>query len=70
MKITDDCIDYNTVRLIEDNADPWALSGKSDDMENERLVTLGYIRGVLEMAKCMKEVLKASITPTDKSGGL
>lgn len=59
MKITDDCIDYNTVRLIDEDTDPWALSGQSDDMDNERLIMLGYIRGVIDMAQAMKEVLKA-----------
>lgn len=59
MKITDDCIDYNTVRLIDEDTDPWALSGQSDDMDNERLIMLGYIRGVIDMANAMKEVLKA-----------
>ena len=59
MKITDDCIDYNTVRLIDENTDPWALSGQSDDMSNERVIMLGYIRGVIDMAQAMKEVLKA-----------
>lgn len=59
MKITDECIDYNTVRLIDEDTDPWALSGQSDDMDNERLIMLGYIRGVLDMAKAMKEVLKS-----------
>ena len=59
MKILAENIDYNTVRLIDENTDPWALSGQSDDMDNERLIMLGYIRGVLDMAKAMKEVLKA-----------
>lgn len=59
MKITDDCIDYNTVRLIDEDTDPWELSGQSDDMDNERLIMLGYIRGVIDMANAMKEVLKA-----------
>ena len=59
MKISAENIDYNTVRLIDENTDPWALSGQSDDMDNERLIMLGYIRGVLDMAKTMKEVLKA-----------
>lgn len=59
MRISAENIDYNTVRLIEENTDPWALSGQSDDMDNERLIMLGYIRGVLDMAKAMEEVLKA-----------
>lgn len=59
MKILAENIDYNTVRLIDENTDPWELSGQSDDMDNERLIMLGYIRGVLDMAKAMKEVLKA-----------
>lgn len=59
MKITEECIDYNTIRLIDEDTDPWELSGQSDDMDNERLIMLGYIRGVIDMAQAMKEVLKA-----------
>ena len=59
MKISAENIDYNTVRMIDENTDPWALSWQSDDMDNERLIMLGYIRGVIDMAMAMKEVLNA-----------
>ena len=59
MRITADNIDYNTVRLIDENMNPWSLSEATDTMDNERLIILGYIQGVIDMANAMKEVLKA-----------
>lgn len=59
MRITADSIDYNTVKLINDNMDPWSLSADTDAVDNERLIILGYIQGVIDMASAMKEVLKA-----------
>lgn len=59
MKITDDCIDYNTVRLIDDAIlSPYDYSEQTDDADHQRILTLGVISGILEMAKAMKEVLK------------
>ena len=56
MKIGEEDINHNAVRLI-DELDVWDLTG--DDMHDYQVMTLGYIKGVTEMAKALKEVLKA-----------
>lgn len=56
MKIDEENINHNAVRLI-DELDVWDLIG--DDMHDYQVMTLGYIKGVTEMAKALKEVLKA-----------
>ncbi len=56
MKIGEGDINHNAVRLI-DELDVWDLIG--DDMHDYQVMTLGYIKGVTEMAKALKEVLKA-----------
>lgn len=62
MKITEDSIDYNTVRLIRDLIDTRYELIDNDKPAQERgytLMTLGEIAGVIEMAEAMKEVLRA-----------
>ena len=59
MKITEDSIDYNAVRLIKDNALPFEMSEQNDDADHQRLITLGYIEGVVDMADAMRGVLRA-----------
>ena len=62
MKITEDSIDYNTVRLIRDLTDTRYELINSDKPAEERgfmLMTLGEIAGVIEMAEAVKEVLNA-----------
>lgn len=60
MRINHENIEYNTVRLIKEIVGiPFEYSQQSDDSDHLRLITLGYIRGVLDMADTMKEVLKA-----------
>lgn len=60
VKITTDNIDYNATRLIDDEMGcPYEYSEQSDDADHQRLLVIGYIHGVLDMAKVMKEVLKA-----------
>lgn len=56
MKIGEEDIDRIAVRLI-DELDVWDLIG--DDMHDYQIMTLGYAKGVTEMAKALKEVLKA-----------
>ena len=59
MKITEDGINHNALRLIE--AELGCLYDYSDQDENldhTRLLTLGYINGVIAMANEMKEELK------------
>ena len=58
MRITEDCINHNVVRLIKENSLPWEMYEQNDDSDHQRLITLGYIDGVLAMADCMKELLK------------
>lgn len=62
MKITEDSIDYNTVRLIRDLIDTRYELIDNDKPAQERgytLMTLGEIAGVIEMAEAMKEVMRA-----------
>lgn len=62
MKITEDSIDYNTVRLIRDLIDTRYELIDNDKPAQERgytLMTLGEIAGVIEMAEAIKEVLRA-----------
>ena len=59
MRITADNIEYNALRLIKENTVPWEMAEQNDDSDHQRLLTLGYIEGVIAMADCMKEVLKS-----------
>ena len=54
MKIDNECIDYNALRLIEKEND--SLTGYD---EKDMIYVSGVINGILEMAEAMKEVLKA-----------
>lgn len=56
MKIGEEDINHNAVRLIHE-LDIWDLNDES--MHDLQIMTLGYIKGVTEMAKALKEVLKA-----------
>lgn len=57
MKINEECIDHNVTRLIEEYTQCiWELD--DDIHDHVRLMTLGYIRGVLELGEALKEVLK------------
>lgn len=58
MKIDESCIDHNALRLIRDYVGiPLEYCTSDDEADHMRLVTLGYVQGVIEMAKAMKEVL-------------
>lgn len=62
MKLTEDSIDFNTVRLIRDLINTRYELIDNDKPAQERgytLMTLGEIAGVIEMAEAVKEVLKA-----------
>lgn len=60
MKINEDCINHNAVRLIKD-----LIEGRYETVEEEAAdsnylsLMLGRIYGIIEMADVMKEVLKA-----------
>lgn len=54
MKIDESSIDHNALRLIRD------ITITLNGHDNEDIITAyGFITGVLEMAKAMKEVLEA-----------
>lgn len=59
MKIDKACIDHNALRIIGENVLPWEMSEQNDNTDHQRLITLGYVRGVLDLAAMLKEVLKA-----------
>ena len=62
MRINEECINHNSVRLIKD-----LLESRYDLIEEDKqdqelgylIMTLGEIAGIIEMADAMKEVLKA-----------
>ena len=62
MKINEESINHNAVRLIKD-----LLESRYDLIEEDKqdqelgylIMTLGEIAGIIEMADAMKEVLKA-----------
>ena len=58
MKITEDCINHNAMKLIDESNLPWEMCEANDDADHQRLISMGYNSGVLDMAKVMKEVLK------------
>ena len=64
MKIDENCINHNAVRLIEDMLDNvYSLceeTSNSNDRENKQyaIMTLGDVLGVISMANALKEVLK------------
>lgn len=60
MKITEECVNHNAVRLIgEMVSELHEFTDADDNMERMRIATLGEIRGICQMANAMKEVLKA-----------
>ncbi len=59
MKITEDCINHNVMRIIDETNVPYEMYEANDDADHQRLITMGYVRGVQDMAQVMKEVLKA-----------
>ena len=60
MKIDEGCINHNALRLIDEIIDsPYEYSEENPDSDHMRLLVLGEIRGIIQMADAMKEVLKA-----------
>ena len=55
MKIGEEEINHNATRLI-DEVEVWDLTGY--EMHDFQVMTLGYIKGITEMAKALKEALK------------
>jgi len=57
MKIDESCINHNALRLIADAvSELYEYADDSGDMDNLRLVALGEIRGICQMADVMKKV--------------
>lgn len=62
MKIDEECINHNAVRMIKDLLESRYELIEEDKQNQERgylLMTIGEIAGIIEMADAMKEVLKA-----------
>ena len=60
MKIAEENINHNAVRLISELTDSiYDCSDASGDMDHIRIATLGEIKGICEFAKVMKEVLQS-----------
>ena len=59
MKIDESCIDHSATKIIDEYmGDPCEYSDQQNDCDHMRLITIGYVRGVLELAKELKEELK------------
>lgn len=56
MKIDEGCMNHNAVRLIRDLS-IWELCEDTEEDDNLRTMSLGYIRGVCDMADELKKVL-------------
>lgn len=61
MRICEECINHNAVRLIKDlveNRYDMIMEATAEE-RGYLLMTIGEIAGIIEMADVMKEVLKA-----------
>ena len=59
MRIDEACINHNAVRLINEIVGiPYEYGDQDESTDHLRLLTLGAVRGVLDMAETMKKVLK------------
>lgn len=59
MKIDEACINHNAVRLINEIVGcPYEYAEQDKNADYFRLLTIGAVRGVIEMAEAMKKVLK------------
>ena len=60
MKIDENCINHNTVRLIKEIlGNPMEYNDENPMEDHARIQTLGEIYGILAMAETMKEVLSS-----------
>lgn len=55
MKITEECINHNALRLIEEIADHIYETSDGDWQK----MSLGEIAGIIDLARVLKEVLRA-----------
>ena len=61
MRISEECINHNAVRLIKDlveNRYDMIMEATAEE-RGYLLMTIGEIAGIIEMSEAMKEVLKA-----------
>lgn len=60
MKINYESINHNAMLVIKEYVgSPYEYSESSDDADHCRLVTIGFIYGVTQLADALKEVLKS-----------
>lgn len=61
MRICEECINHNAVRLIKDLVESRydMIMEATAEERGYLLMTIGEIAGIIEMADAMKEVLKA-----------
>ena len=58
MKIDEACINHNALRLINEIVEsPYEYGDQDETADHLRLLTLGAVRGVLDMTEAMKKVL-------------
>ena len=57
MKITESDINHNAVRLIK-GLQIWDMFDETESDNNLRIMALGYVQGVCELADELKQVLK------------
>ena len=58
MKIDEAYINHTALRLINESVGcPYEYSDQDESVDHLRLMTIGEVRGVLDMAEAMKEVL-------------
>ena len=59
MKIDESCINYNALRLIEEIVtNAYDVSGGEVSDDHWRLMVLGEISGIIDLARALKEVLE------------
>ena len=69
MKTTEACINHNAVRLINKIVgSPYEYGDQDESADHFRLMTLGEVRGVLDMTEAMKKVLKGEYDENQNYG--
>ena len=56
MKINEASINHNVAILVRD-LNPWDMSGETEGEDRLRIMTLGYVQGVCDLADKLKRVL-------------
>ena len=60
MKIDENAINHNAVMLIDDIVTDFVDNNLVECNSNYKEITIGYIKGICDMANAMKEVLKSN----------